>query len=230
MLTAFRWLSLPVLIVGILVGTWTANLWGQTGTFTWNAPQLQNLTQWGTTSVTAAAALSDALGNPTAPSVASHPLVWTGAVWQRRISAALANFPTAVTTTSRNATGVAVAEKSSRWAIYHNPAAGSQATISIAAEAAVRHVADCISFSAAATTNPSATALTINLRDGATGAGTIIQSWQVVVTAATGTLVQPFGLCGLNTPGTTNTAMTLEFSASLANLIQSVSLTGYNVN
>ena len=46
---------------------------------------------------------------------------------------------------------------------------------------------------------------------------------------ATGQNVAPFELCGLNLAGTTNTAMTLEFSASLANLIQAVSLSGFNV-
>ena len=77
---------------------------------------------------------------------------------------------------------------------------------------------------------PAATALTITLRDGATGAGTIIWTYQTVVTATTGQLVQPHSVCGLNLVGTTNTAMTLEFSASLPNLIESVSLSGYNVN
>jgi hypothetical protein len=34
----------------------------------------------------------------------------------------------------------------------------------------------------------------------------------------------------LNLVGTTNTAMTLEFQALLTNLIESVSISGYNVN
>jgi hypothetical protein len=70
----------------------------------------------------------------------------------------------------------------------------------------------------------------VNVRDGATGAGTIIWTNQVVISAGTGQNVAPINVCGLNLTGTTNTAMTLEFSASLANLIESVSISGYNVN
>jgi len=142
----------------------------------------------------------------------------------------LANMPTATTLTARNEAGAIFTEKGSRFSVISNPAAGSQATASIAAESAVRHVADCIAFSAASTSAPVATALTVNLRDGATGAGTIIWTYQTVVLAATGQNISPFSVCGLNLPGTTNTAMTLEWSASLANLIQSVSVSGYNVN
>lgn len=202
----------------------------QTGTLTWSAPMLTNITQWGTTAVTAAVALTDAVGNPTVPLIGSTPLVWNTSVWSRQIAPALATFPTALTLTSRNVIGATVHEKSSRWGGFSNPAAGSQATYSIAAEAAVRHVADCISFSAASTTAPLLTGLTVQLRDGATGAGTVMQQWQVVAVATATQNVAPFGLCGLNLTGATNTAMTLEFSASLANLIQSVNLTGYNVN
>lgn len=145
-------------------------------------------------------------------------------------AATLANFPTSQTLTARNLAGVQVNEKSSRWSVVSNPAAGSQGTASIAAEAAVRHVADCVAFSAAATAAPALTALTINLRDGATGAGTVIWTYQVVITVGTGQEVAPHSICGLNLPGTTNTAMTLEWSASLANLIESVSISGFNVS
>jgi hypothetical protein len=73
------------------------------------------------------------------------------------------------------------------------------------------------------------TNLTINLRDGATGAGTVIASWNVTVSNTTGQNVAPFSACGLNLVGTTNTAMTLEYSSLLLNLFESVTLTGYNV-
>lgn len=111
-----------------------------------------------------------------------------------------------------------------------NPAAGSQATASAAAIANFKHVADCVAFAGGSTTAPALTALSVNLRDGATGAGTVLWSQQVVVSAATGQNVAPFAVCGLNLPGTANTAMTLEFSASLANLSESVALTYYDVN
>jgi len=138
-------------------------------------------------------------------------------------------FPVSTTTTARNIVGGLVAEKSSRWTVVSAPAVSNQATASLAAEAAVRHVADCVTFSAGSTTAPALTNLTINLRDGATGAGTVIASWDVVIPAATGQNVAPFGVCGLNLVGTTNTAMTLEFSALLTNLLESVTLTGFNL-
>lgn len=188
-----------------------------------------DVSQWGASTLTGASALSDAAGNPTAPLVGANHMLWDTTQWLRSKAAALATMPTSSTTTARAIVGAQLVEKSSRFSVVHNPAAGSQATASIAAESGVRHVADCVSFSGAATTNPSATALTINLRDGATGAGTIIWTYEVVATAATGNLVPAHSICGLNLVGTTNTAMTLEYSALLANLIESVSVSGYNI-
>ncbi|HLJ26552.1 MAG TPA: hypothetical protein VKY85_07565 [Candidatus Angelobacter sp.] len=127
--------------------------------------------------------------------------------------------------------GVPMMEKGSRWpGVVSSPAAGSQATASKAAGGAgVRHVADCVSVSAGASTAPTATVLTINLRDGATGAGTVLWSTQI---AAANTAAQhgSVHLCGLNQIGTANTAMTLEFAASLANESESVTLIGYDVH
>jgi hypothetical protein len=147
--------------------------------------------------------------------------------------ASLANFPTAVTTTGRNVVGAILAEKSSRWTVISQPASGSQATASIAAEANVRHVVDCIGFSADAGAAVVATALVVNLRDGATGAGTVIWTYTVAATVAAAAGVQdvaPFGLCGLGLTGTTNTAMTLEFTAGVTGLLEAVNISGYNVN
>lgn len=145
-------------------------------------------------------------------------------------SATLANSPTSQTFTAVNAQGVGLVESRVRWSKVSNPGAGSQATASIAAEAAVRHVAKMVCFSAGSTTAPAATSLTVNLRDGATGAGTVIWAGAAVITASTGMNISNFCTPELNLVGTTNTAMTAEFSASLANLIQTVTLTGYNVN
>lgn len=112
--------------------------------------------------------------------------------------------------------------------VVSTPAVSNQATASIAGVANLRHVADCVAFSAGSTTAPALTALTVNLRDGATGAGTVLASWQVIVPAGTGQNVVPFAVCGLNLPGTANTAMTLEFSALLTNLLESTTLTYYD--
>jgi hypothetical protein len=116
-----------------------------------------------------------------------------------------------------------------RLKVVSTPAVSTLATASIAAVAGKQHVADCITFSAGSTTAPALTQLTVNLRDGASGAGTVLQSWTVVISGATGQNVAPFGLCGLNLNGTTNTAMTLEFSALLTNLFENVSLSYFDI-
>lgn len=158
------------------------------------------------------------------------PWVFDGTNWDKARSAALATFPTSQTSTARNSIGAQVSEKGSRFVSFSNPAAGSQGSLVWAAEASVRHVADCVTFAASSIAAPALTALTVNLRDGASGAGTILATWTVAILGATGQNVAPFGICGLNAVGTTNTAMTIEFSAALAQLSESVSFTGYNVN
>jgi len=216
--------------IGLALG-YLASLSAQQATITVSVPTLPgNTAQWGGSSVTTAAALSDTAGNPTAPYVGADNMVWDTAQWVRHKGTALTTFPTSQTLTSRNIVGAAITERSSRWSVIHNPAAGTQAVASIAAEGGVRHVADCISFSAGSTTAPALTALTVNLRDGATGAGTIIWTHEIVISNATGQNVLPFSTCGLNLVGTTNTAMTLEYSAGLANLLQAVSISGVNVS
>lgn len=115
----------------------------------------------------------------------------------------------------------------STWGINNSPTSGTQATISKAANTSFRHVATCVSFSAAATTAPTATQLNINLRDGASGAGTVLHTWVVAAPATVGTHLL-FSQCGFNLAGSVNTAMTVEFSAGLANEFEAVSLSGYD--
>jgi hypothetical protein len=123
-------------------------------------------------------------------------------------------------------------EKGARWQV-NNSISSSGATAASASKAANangRHVADCISFSAQATNAPTAAQTNINLRDGASGAGTVIWTQTILIpaTAAQHILIGP--LCGLNLIGTANTAMTLEFSSSApANEFEAVDLSGYDV-
>lgn len=117
------------------------------------------------------------------------------------------------------------------WSIFNQPAVSTQATISKAAVASTRHVATCISFTATATTAVAAAAnVQVNLRDGATGAGTVLWTQQIFIAANTGQLAGPVNFCGLNVVGSINTAMTLEFSGLITNLFESVTLEGYDVN
>lgn len=162
--------------------------------------------------------------------IAQH--LFNGTTWDRVRSASLANYPTAVTTTSVNKIGVQLGEKGARWSVVSAPAATSKATASIAAEVNVRHVVDCVSFSATASAAILTNSLTIAVRDGATGAGTVIWEWVVnPVNSGTGAQsVQPHSVCGLMLTGTTNTAMTVEFSSGITNVSEAISFSGFNVN
>jgi hypothetical protein len=118
------------------------------------------------------------------------------------------------------------------WAVNHTPAINTQATISKAAGAAgVRHV--CTSITATLGQSGAGTAqgvIQVNLRDGATGAGTIL--WSASLSSPTTTSpVAVINLSGLNIVGSAATAMTLEFSAAGgANVFESVAMTGYDVS
>jgi hypothetical protein len=112
---------------------------------------------------------------------------------------------------------------------FLNPAVNTQATASKAAGGAgVVNVADCVSFSAmTGAVAPAAAVTVVNLRDGATGAGTVLASWDVGFPATAATNFT-WGTCGLNVAGSANTAMTLEFAAAGgANTFESVHLTGF---
>jgi hypothetical protein len=102
------------------------------------------------------------------------------------------------------------------------PAAGSQATVSFPA-APEKWVFDQVCFSGGSTTAPALTQLSVNVRDGASGAGTVMQSFVIIIPAATGQNVVPF-CTPLSFTGSANTAATAEFSSNLANLFEQVSL------
>jgi hypothetical protein len=118
------------------------------------------------------------------------------------------------------------------WVVTHAPATNTQATASKAAGGAgVKHVCQglCICLAAGGTA-PTATQLTVNLRDGLTGAGTILAAFTVAITAVAGAFIC-IPLTDLNIVGSAATAMTLEFSAAGgANTYESVTLMGYDVS
>lgn len=184
---------------------------------------------WGATGVSNSAALSDAMTNTTSPVIGSAQLGWDGTTLERVKTASLANMPIYSSFTSSTEQGYSLAMKPAQWVKSSAPAVSTQASASIAAEASVRHIVDTVCFSAGSTTAPVLTALTVNLRDGATGAGTVVMSWTVIVPAATGQNVLPICFTGLNAAMTTNTATTVEFSALLTNLFENVTMTGINV-
>lgn len=112
------------------------------------------------------------------------------------------------------------------WSIFHQPVAATQATISKAAGGTtVKHVATgitvCISAVAA---QPD---IIFNLRDGATGAGTIVWTARLAEATVGGSKCVVSG--PLNIVGSSNTAMTLESAAApAASNFASVTLSGYD--
>lgn len=116
------------------------------------------------------------------------------------------------------------------WMVTSAPAAATQASASRAAGGAgIRHVCTGISIVVSGgPVAPAAQTLTFNLRDGASGAGSILGTWTVGVEATAGKTVT-VQLNGVAIPGTANTAMTLEGSAAPgASTLESVVLTGYD--
>jgi hypothetical protein len=120
------------------------------------------------------------------------------------------------------------------WAITHTPAAATQATITrAAAGVGIRHVATAITATFATVTADTSGNVLVNLRDGATGAGTILWSARLVidtnVATVAGSPLAGIAITGLAIPGTANTAMTLEFAAAgAANTFETVALSGYS--
>ena len=110
----------------------------------------------------------------------------------------------------------------SYWAMVSAPAAATQATVSRPADTNGRHfigsITVCVSTAAAQTP------IVFNLRDGATGAGTVL--WTVTLSVVAGN--SWCQTANVNNIGSNNTAMTLESAgAPAATNFASVSLNGF---
>lgn len=153
--------------------------------------------------------------------------VFNGATFDRRRSQDATNAALA------QQIGVALSAPPANWSITHTPAADTQATITRAAGGAgVVHICTSITATLIAPAGSVSGNVQINLRDGASGLGTILWSQTFLVGGATSVSAGVIGiaLSGLQIPGSPNTAMTLEFSAAGgANTLESVALTGYDV-
>src|SRR5271157_2115589 len=110
--------------------------------------------------------------------------------------------------------------------VFSTPVAATQATASLAAPGStMRWICTSISATLAAGATAQAAAAILNLRNGASGAGTIIWSKQVIL--PTNGLWE-VNLTDLSIPGAYGAAMTLEFSAAgAAGTFESVAMTGY---
>lgn len=114
--------------------------------------------------------------------------------------------------------------KPDEWSVQHTPAAATQATISKAAVTGARHVCKGITATIAAGATASGIVNAV-LRDGATGAGTILWSGKLVAPIGVGVSI---ALSDLNIVGTKGTAMTFEFvGAGAAATEETVAMNGY---
>src|SRR5258706_10856728 len=119
------------------------------------------------------------------------------------------------------------------WSVTSNPGVGAQATASRPASPApaggqdAKHVCTSVSATLVAAAATAAQA-TLNLRDGATGAGTILGSWVLSVPGVIGSCIV-FSIDSLEIIGSPNTAMKLEFAAALAPPFESPTMTGHTL-
>lgn len=119
------------------------------------------------------------------------------------------------------------------WTAVHAPAANTQATASRAAGAAgVRHVCRGLTATlAAGAVAPAAIQVNVVLRDGASGAGTVLWAAAMALPATAGATAAPLSVMDMWIVGTAATAMTLEFSAAGgANTVEAVTLVGTDIS
>jgi hypothetical protein len=152
-----------------------------------------------------------------------HGTLWNGATYDREYAASAANLA------AQSSKGANLATGPGNWTLVSAPATGVQATATKAAGAAgVRHVLTSIHAEINATAAQAP--LSVVVRDGASGAGTII--WQARLSAQ----VTPFAdsrveLSGLNLIGSAATAMTVEFTAAgVGTTFETLSATGYDAS
>jgi len=169
---------------------------------------------------------------PTFKAAAENLAAFDGSIYAALRVASLANFPATAGNTTSVSAGAELIEKGPRLSALNAPAAGTAASASVAANATARHVIDCIDFSSVSSGAVTAANVTLVIRDGASGAGTILWQKNFAIATAAAASVQEInqqGFCGLNLVGSTNTAMTVEFSAGVANAPQTVNFSYYNV-
>ncbi len=124
--------------------------------------------------------------------------------------------------------GRVIVRHAGTWTVVHDPGVNTLATASKAAGgASVKHV--CTAILVTLSNDAAAVAFRqVNLRDGASGAGTILWTGRLAIPATNGSSAR-IELTGLNIVGSANTAMTLEFSgAGGANTYETVSMSGYS--
>lgn len=137
-----------------------------------------------------------------------------------------ANVATAAALSTQPVSNVELVTQPGEWTLTNAPAAATQATATRAAGGGtVRHVLKSIQASLSAVA-AQASPVTVVVRDGASGSGTIL--WQDRLMAPLG-FSDRVSVDGLNIVGSANTAMTVEFTAApAATDFETISATGYD--
>jgi len=145
------------------------------------------------------------------------------------------NAGTAANLANTNAVGSLLTTEPGSWTATSFPAIGVIASASKAAGGVgVRHVANCVIAKLSSQLSGNNNAKVLNLRDGASGAGTVLLSLDMIsigvaVLGGGGFPVDTISQCGFNIVGSANTAMTLEFTAAPgAASFEKVTLIGYD--
>jgi hypothetical protein len=178
--------------------------------------------------LTSIGAAPDGSAGTRSMAVGSH--IYNGTTFDRVRSASTTNL------TTSPLVGAVLTVPASNVSCTSTPAAGAQATCTLAAGAGtVRHVATSITACIINNETAAGTSVLINLRDGASGAGTVLWSSYLGAGVIVGsTSPQQNSKCitlsGLSITGSATTAMTLESSsAPTANSQVTVTLTALNV-
>lgn len=164
------------------------------------------------------AATQDAM--PPQNVVTENPALWNGTTMDRARSGSAANL------SAFSATGSELCVKPGNWSVNASATAGTPSASRVAGGAGVRHVCNSISITLA-TGATAQTPVLVNLRDGASGAGTVLQTWAISAVANGGMAVVT--ITDLNVVGSAATAMTLEFAGATAgSTVATVNLNGYD--
>jgi hypothetical protein len=123
---------------------------------------------------------------------------------------------------------VGLSQGGSDFTLFSTPAAATQATATKAAGTnGTRHVIDNITAVLATGATAQAAAVSVVVRDGATGAGAILFAVQLILPVNG---FAPFSF-PVRIVGSPNTAITVEFSAAgVAGSFESISATGHDEN
>lgn len=164
--------------------------------------------------------------------VATYLNHFNGTSWDRARGTVANGLAVDVTRLSALVAGTAVigsVNGRGGWTANHTPAAATRPTITKAAVVGQRNVCTAITVTLSSTAAPTAGNVQFVLRDGATGAGTILWAGSLSIPAVAGNS-RDINLGGLWIEGTTNTALTLEaIAAPAAATFASVAMTGTNI-